>query len=158
MKPFILHRRLGSLLLAATVTLLAACSGPQLKMDLSSSANINMDRENHPLPVVVRVYQLSDITAFEQASFKDLWRNDIGVLGDQLLVHQEIVIDPASQKTLTIKRHPRAAWVGVMAVFRSPIDRNWKDWKKLSTSWVGRKLSSSIDVRLQGNRIEIYEG
>ncbi len=154
----LLSRSLQPALLAVTLLLLAACSGPQLKVDLSSSANINMDQENRPLPVVVRIYQLSDITAFEQASFKDLWRNDLGVLGDQLLVHQEVVIDPASQKTVTIKRHPRAAWVGVMAVFRSPIDRNWKDYRKLSTSYVGRKLSTTIDVRLQGNKIDIYEG
>lgn len=154
----LLSRSLQPALLAVALLLLAACSGPQLKVDLSSSANINMDQENRPLPVVVRIYQLSDITAFEQASFKDLWRNDLGVLGDQLLVHQEVVIDPASQKTVTIKRHPRAAWVGVMAVFRSPIDRNWKDYRKLSTSYVGRKLSTTIDVRLQGNKIDIYEG
>ncbi len=155
---YLLSRSLQPALLAVALLLLAACSGPQLKVDLSSSANINMDQENRPLPVVVRIYQLSDITAFEQASFKDLWRNDLGVLGDQLLVHQEVVIDPASQKTVTIKRHPRAAWVGVMAVFRSPIDRNWKDYRKLSTSYVGRKLSTTIDVRLQGNKIDIYEG
>ncbi len=141
---YLLSRSLQPALLAVALLLLAACSGPQLKVDLSSSANINMDQENRPLPVVVRIYQLSDITAFEQASFKDLWRNDLGVLGDQLLVHQEVVIDPAS--------------VGVMAVFRSPIDRNWKDYRKLSTSYVGRKLSTTIDVRLQGNKIDIYEG
>jgi type VI secretion system protein VasD len=133
----------------------AGCSSPAVEVNLSSTANLNMNEDKEPLPVVVRVYQLSQRQPFEAASFKELWKNDMVTLGNSLLIKEEEVIDPAYSEKLEMPRHDQAKYVGVVAIFRDPEPERWKGITSLSTSWIGRQFSSDISIALKGNSVEI---
>lgn len=146
-------------LLMSSLLAMAACSGPMVRMDLKSDATLNPDRKGDPLPVVVRIYQLNDKGAFESATFNQLWKNDEGILGGTLLTRKELILNPDSNDKVELDRHEQAKYVGVVAVFRNPVDRHWRAMRELSDDIVTRKLSlsSSFDVSLIGNSLHISD-
>ena len=50
------------LVTSVSLLLLSACSSTDVRLNLSASADLNTNNYNEPLPVIVRVYQLSDAT------------------------------------------------------------------------------------------------
>ncbi len=145
------------LLLAALLAMATGCSSPQVRINLSSTANLNLNDFDEPLPVVVNIYQLSDNKAFEEASFADLWKKDLMTLGDSLLTKESLTTNPASQEQLVYERHAQARYVGVMAVFRKPEKEAWRAVKPVADSFFKRKFSSNLIVNLKGTTIEIVD-
>ena len=146
----------GSRLLALfAIIALAGCSTPGVDFDISSTANLNMDRSGQPLPVVVRVYQLSDSKNFENASFSHMWKNDIETLGDSALTRQEVVVSPGSTKTVEMPKNDLANYVAVVALFHHPEGDKWRALAPLSHGYVARKFSSSVTVNLSSRSVSI---
>ena len=85
-----------NIVVALLLFALIGCSSPPVKFDISADQNLNPNEEKKPLPVVVRFYLLSEDQAFNDSSFEELWKNDVEVLGDSLLSHEEMVLTPAS--------------------------------------------------------------
>jgi type VI secretion system protein VasD len=143
------------------VTLLAAlvcaCATPQVKMNLTSTANLNMNSARQPLPVVVRIYQLTDAKAFENATFDELWKNDLAALGNTLLRKDTLTLDPASRRQIHFDRDAQTRFVAVMAAFNHQNDNSWRVVKKIKGSFFGIKYSSRIDAILKDKVIEIVE-
>ncbi len=146
--------RLGALSPALMLALLlVGCSSSSLGVRLSSTANLNMNESNEPLPVVVRIYQLSRAEAFKAASFEELWRSDLTTLGNALLVKEEMVMDPAYTRSVEMARHDDVRFVGVVAVFRTVEGDTWKGVTPVADSWLGRRFEDEIRVSLRGNSV-----
>ena len=146
--------------LAVMVTIaftLVACGGPAIKVDLSSTANLNLNANSEPLPVVVRIYQLSDRSSFDTTSFSEIWKKDMAILGNSMLTRNEVIINPGSQDEVEFDRHRQARYVGVVAIFRDPVEKKWRDVYELSNSWMGKKMSNSFSVSLVGNTLHISD-
>jgi type VI secretion system protein VasD len=127
--------------------LAAGCSGPRVKVAMSATANLNLNEFDEPLPVVIRLYQLSDNKAFEQAAFEELWKKDLVTLGDALL----------TKERLTYPRHDQARYVGVMAIFRRPGSESWRSVKTVASGFFSRQFSNSVTVSLKGNSVQIVD-
>lgn len=136
---------------------LTACSGPMVKVALQSNQGLNPDKSGESLPVVVRVYQLNDKGAFESATFNQLWKQDEGVLGKTMLTRSEVILNPSSQDKVELDRHEQAKYVGIVAIFRNPIDRKWKDLRELNTDFLTKNLSTSFDVSVIDNTLHITD-
>ncbi len=143
------------LLVLCTILLLGGCSAPQVKIDLSSTAALNMNQDHEPLPVVVNVYQLSDKKAFENASFGELWKSDLTVLSNSLLRKDTLTLDPASQQKLVLQKNDQARYVGIMAAFRQQPDDSWKIIKKIDRSFLWMDLSTTVTALLNEHHIEV---
>ncbi len=152
-----MYSRARSLMLGVLSVLVVACGGPMVKVSLSSNANLNPGQDQKPLPVVVRVYQLSGKDTFENSKFEDIWKDDLRVLGDSLLTSKEVVINPSDQMSVEIDKHDQARYVGVVAIFRNPVDKKWRDVHELSNGFVTSRFSSSFKVSLVGNTIYIQD-
>ncbi len=136
---------------------MSACSAPQVKIDMTSTASLNIDSNNQPLPVVIKLYQLSDKKSFDKATFEDLWKNDMVILSDGLLEKQMFTLDPASRHKVTFEKNDEAKFLGIMAAFHDQKDNTWKLTKKIDKSFLGIDLSSKIKVLLKDNSVEIKE-
>lgn len=134
---------------------LAGCGRPSVKVALSSAASLNLNEAKESLPVVLRIYQLSEDGPFRNAEFPDLWKKDLATLGDSLLSRDEIVVNPAGQEKLTYSRHERARFVAVMGVFRRPGDKGWRDIKPVRRGFFSRR--TAVDVHLKGNTVDIVD-
>lgn len=151
------HLCMRVVLIALSATLMSACSTPQVKVNLSSTANLNMNNAKEPLPVVVRIYQLSDSKLFENATFNELWKNDLAVLGNSLLRKDSLTLDPASHQKILLERHDQTRFVALMAAFNNQPNNSWRVVKKSGGSFLGIKTSTNIQALLKDNIIEIED-
>lgn len=145
------------LLAALSVIALAGCSTPGVDFNISSTANLNMEQSGRPLPVVVRLYQLSDSKNFENASFSDMWKNDIATLGDSALTRQEVIVAPGSTKTVELPKNDLTKYIGVVALFHHPERDKWRAMVPISNGYFSRKFSSSVTVHLNSRSVSITD-
>jgi type VI secretion system protein VasD len=117
-------------------------------MVVSAANNVNPDQGGRPLSVVVRVYQLKDKGRLETADYNSLLKADT-ILAEDVLEKQERVIQPGTQETIDIQANPLAAYVGFVALFRSPTGDNWRRIVPIR----GKLLK--VNVGLQENSIDV---
>lgn len=142
-----------SLLAMVLAIMLSACGTPSLKFGVSSTADINKNEYDEPLAVVVRIYQLKDKRAFENATFDELWKKDYRILGNDLVMKEEITMDPAYQRTVELPRHDQAQYVAAMAVFRKPENTSWRDVEKMPGNFLTRRFDKKIHITLEKSRL-----
>jgi type VI secretion system protein VasD len=116
-----------------------------------------MDGAKEPLPVVVRIYQLADPKLFENATFNELWKNDLTVLGNSLLRKDSLTLDPASRQKISFDRHELTRYVALMAAFNSQPGNSWRLVKETGGSVLGIEVSTNLKVILKDNVIEMVD-
>lgn len=150
-------RLLNSLIVPVAVLLIAGCSSPPIKFGVEAGASLNPNEKSEPLPVVARVYLLSDDQAFESAEFEAMWKDDVAVLGNALLSRQELVLTPASEQRVVLERRDGVKFAAIMAIFREAQGGQWRAIKALPDNYVSRRFSKSLHVKLNGNIVEFDE-
>ncbi len=105
---------------------LAACSQSGLALQFDTAAKLNLNQYQQSLPVLVRVYQLSDDTHFRSGTFSQLWKHDVTFLQKDLICSHELYLNPGSQKKITLKPCKGAKYVGIFALFRRSHNDHWK--------------------------------
>lgn len=102
-----------------------------LHLDFTARSAINTDATDMnamSVPTQVRVYQLSDRKAVEQATYDSLLGGDEGVLGSGLLDTRALVIKPGEGAQLNVPLDMDARYVSVVALFRDP-DTQANTWR-----------------------------
>lgn len=150
--------RQNGFVVVAVVLVLVGC-GNMVKMDVRSDKNLNVVSSGSPLPVVVRVYQLSDDAAFKSASFNDLWKRDAEILGATLLSSKEVTMQPDSKESISLPLNEKTKFVAGFAMFRNTNTAKWSFIQPVSdgiiaSSW-HKLFPVSISLRLSQNKIEI---
>ena len=84
---------------------LTACMSTNVELDITATDNLNLNQFDEALPVVLRVYQLSDIQSFKTATFEDLWKSDKSVLSNTLITVEEKTINPAEKTKIEFERN-----------------------------------------------------
>jgi type VI secretion system protein VasD len=147
-----------AIMLGAMLLSLVGC-GNIVKMDISSEKELNIVGAGSPLPVVVRVYQLSDDAAFRSAGFRDLWKHDAETLGPALLSSKEIVMQPDSKEKISVPLNEKTKFVAGFAIFRSPGSAKWSFVQPVSDGMIAsiwhKAFPVSVSLRLNQNKIEI---
>lgn len=113
-----------------------------LSIQARASDRLNTDEQNNSLPVNVHVYQLSSVDKFESANFNELWLNFKNILGDTLLAENEFNLNPKEEKVVQFQQEKSARYIGIVAIFRTPSNQNWRIIEKLSDniSYPGKKI------------------
>jgi len=147
-------RKVGLLLLA---TLLSGCSfwgndlAPQLVINIQASANINPNVEGKPSPVEVRIYQLSDSQAFNQADFIQLYSDAQGVLKAELLIARQLAsVLPSENRKEVIPMAAETKYIGVIAGFA--------DYREAKNKVIYQPVvlgSSAINIQLDGVNLSV---
>ena len=122
-------------LLIATLVPLAACaqttrpscdSSEEAQMRVTGTDRMNQDEDGHPLPTLVRVYQLANLSTMETASFEDIHTNDEETLGDAFLGKDEFTVYPSTQFGRAFERNPDANFIVGFAAVRRPAGVSWR--------------------------------
>lgn len=147
-------RRFIRLILIIVMSMqLFACSNTyKYKLDLSAHNNLNLSSSETPLPVVVKIYELTELNKFEQASFIKLWRNQNTALGETLVSHREITIQPGESLQLQLSNIKKdSKYLAICAMFRIPEDKKWYKIVEIKNS----SLIRTIKLKLNHNSIEL---
>lgn len=102
-----------------------------LHLDFSARTALNTDtRDMSALSVstLLRVYQLRDRKALDKAAYQDLLRDADGVLAEDLLDQQAVLVKPGEGAQFNVPLAAEAQFVAVVGLFRSPEagQGNWR--------------------------------
>ncbi|MDO7910454.1 type VI secretion system lipoprotein TssJ [Pseudomonas monteilii] len=121
---------------------------------------LNPDAEGHPLSVVMRVYQLTDLERFASADADTLWNVPEKALGNTLVETREITLLPGMGQIDQWPLAKNARYVGVAAFFRQDQDARWKvafDANSLRKEGIWFS-SDGLRVLVDQTRIEAMRG
>ena len=115
---------------AGVVLALAACAGApkpaQVAGTIQASAQVNPSTSKRPSPVLVRVYELKTVAAFNSADFMSLYQRDKAELGADLLGKDEFMLAPGETKKFAKTLAPDTRFLGVVAAFRDVEHARWR--------------------------------
>lgn len=151
----------GAAATLTTAVLLGACSAPQpvapkeqikLELTINASSTVNPDDKGRASPVLVRVYELKTETAFENADYFSLDKNDKTVLTQDQLARDEFVLRPGESRDIERKLNPDTAALGLLIGYRDLGKATWRTVYKLppapAAAWY-RAVIPARKVKLQ---------
>lgn len=122
MKKLMLVTTLGLLLTACSST-----PDPTLfDLAMTSDGDLNPDLANRPSPMVVKLVEMKSHTAFENADYFSLVGNTKNVLGPDYVAEETLPIRPGERKKFKLRMHPGAAFIGVIAEYRTIDKAVWR--------------------------------
>jgi len=145
--------KLFKVLLLISIFSLSGCLTTKVNLDVTSSDNLNLNKFDEPLPVVLKIYQLTDIQAFNNATYEQLWKADKSVLANSLVTVEEKTINPSQITNISFEQSEQAKYIAMVALFRDIEGGKWRTSFELSNGYV--KIPTSLDIALNKNSIVI---
>ncbi len=120
--------------LIITILLLVGCASapkpPVATMSLNVQENINQytNETSTPeaRPVVIRVFELNSLAAFNTADFFSIFDNHSEALGSELLNSEEFQLSPGRKLKFNRTLQLDTRYVGVVAAFRDIENAHWR--------------------------------
>ena len=97
-----------------------------LEIALSAAEDLNPDDKSRPSPILVRLYELRSAVVFEKTDYFSFNSNDRVMLGEDLLVRDEMILRPGEKKYLRRKSHPDIEALGWVAGYRNLAQADWR--------------------------------
>ncbi len=123
---------IGALLLAGCggATILPVKEGKKCEIQVVSlavvaSPLINPTIDAEARPVQMRIYQLKDDVRFQAATFEQIWKEDVAVLGPDIVKRDELFVYPNTRTDVKFDRDPAASFIVGAALFRNSKGRSW---------------------------------
>lgn len=114
----------------ATAAWLGGCAGAPKPAEVAGSiqaaGDVNPSTSRRPSPIVVRVYELKSVAAFDKSDFMSLYQRDQAELAADLVGKEEFVLAPGETKTFAKKLSPDTRFIGVVAAFRDVERSRWR--------------------------------
>ncbi len=126
---------------------------PSHKLDAKvvATTNANPDINGRPSPVVVTIYQLKAVDAFNGADFATLYQNPKKALGDEYISQQRVEVAPGKSAVIKVKLDPKAQYIGAVAAFSSLHSTGWSKTLKFQSTWG----EESVLIRVSKDKVHI---
>jgi type VI secretion system protein VasD len=125
--PLIPMKNLRFLSLLCLVALLSGCSSiTSVTATLHANKQVNPDLNGRPSPIAVRVYELKSLSVFNSADFFNLFEQDVALLGDEMLMRDELHFQPGETKEINRDLQPDTRYIGVIGAYRDIEDATWR--------------------------------
>lgn len=136
------------ILLLAVILLLTACasgSAPPtiVVLQFEAAADLNPAPDGQATPVRVRLYELKSGASFDRADYFSLVDAANTTLASDLLVQDELLIQPGQQLTVERQLDEQSRLLGVVVAYR---ELDSAVWRQLVSIPVGE--TSELDVSL----------
>ena len=99
---------------------------PDTEFQFKVATGVNPDGAGRPSPVVVRYYELSSRSQFDNSYFDPLFDAPETALGPDLLVREELELQPGTELEITRRLNPNARFVGLVAAYRDIEVARWR--------------------------------
>lgn len=136
----------------------------KLSISIEALLGVNPDNSLRPSPIKVRIYELKDPSAFEDADYFSLDTADKVTLAADMLVKDEFILRPGDKRNIERKSHTQTTAIGVLAGYRDLPNAIWRVTHKLKTapeaSWMRTLLPvnrAELLIRLQPQGIALSE-
>ena len=123
---------------------------PELVISVIADSGVNQDLDGRPSPTVVRIYQLEDDALFKESDFFALYDNDSALLPGDLLLRDEIIVNPGASAIKKALLDKNTEFVGVLAAFQNTDNGVMK-----RVVAVNADKDQSVQVRLNDNQLTL---
>lgn len=123
-----MHRGMWVLLLTWSLVLFGGCATgpPLLQGSIKAAPTTNPDARGRPSPIVLRVYELRALGAFNNADFFSLFDKETETLGGELVGREEYILQPSETRPYQRQLQPDTKFIGVAAAFRDLENSRWR--------------------------------
>ncbi len=155
------------LTLVALALTLASCSSvnskvgglldldTDLKLRFVVDESVNPDDSKISSPLIVRMYELKSVKAFENANFIDLYERDTEILGKTMITEQSLKpIQPSEDRTAQFVLSKGTKYIGLYAEFLQYENAKYKVIIPVAETNV---VSSTAKVQLSENKMIILK-
>lgn len=99
-----------------------------IPIKLHASRALNLDPQQRPLALVVKIYKLKQNISFQQASYDTFLstQKEKEALGADLMEVKEITLVPDQRYEIIEKVSYEAGYIGVVALFVNPAQQRWR--------------------------------
>jgi type VI secretion system protein VasD len=136
--------------------MLSSCAlfGPgatRVEATIKSTSDINPNLDNKPSPLVIRIFELKSIDAFQNNDFFSLYDNESESIGKDILAKNEIEVRPGEKYKYNRDLNVETRYLGVIAAYRNLDNSQWRASievplnKKINITIQLRKLAVSIN-------------
>ena len=112
--------------------------------------NVNPDASGRPSPVVVRIYELKSLSAFNRADFFSLYEKDRELLAADLVNRDELPMVPGGKPQAITTLRSDTRYLGVVAAFR---DIEGARWRASTPIFVNQ--TTRMEIKLDRNEVAI---
>jgi len=145
----------GVALVAMLVSLLAGCAlfGPsptRVEATITAADDLNPNFEGRPSPLVIRIYELKSIDAFQGSNFFSLYDNEAAALGADILARDEIEVRPGERYNYKRTLNDESRYIGVIGAYRDLDNAQWRASIK-----VPKNKKSTLAIRLGGLAVSV---
>jgi len=98
-----------------------------IDVTLNADAGVNPNEDGKPSPIVVSLYELKGIKAFNNATYFDLMDDEAKALGAELIGSREYEMTPGKEEKYDREISAEATHIGVVAGFRNIQSAKWRD-------------------------------
>ncbi len=124
-------------------------TGPStIEANLTATEDMNPDYEGEASPLVVRMYELKSVTAFNNASFFALYDSDEAELGGDLKSKEEIELQPGDKLEFERELQLETRYVGFIAGYRDIDNAAWRAVAEIPEG-------SSTDITVEFGRLAV---
>jgi type VI secretion system protein VasD len=143
-----MRQSLRALSLACSIALVAGCgsSPPVLRGSIKVDPSANPDLRGRPSPIVLRVYELRALAAFNRADFFSLFEKEQEALGNDLVGREEYQLTPAENRPYQRQLQPDTKFLGVVAAFRDLEKARWRHAMPVPSK---RRVTVTIGIQAQ---------
>jgi len=142
-------RSIGALALVLSLLLVTGCAGMSkppptiVELTLEVAPDANPDARGRASPVIVRLFELKSLAAYEGADFFSLFEKDQATLGAELVARDEFQLQPKETRKLERTLQPDTRHIAVVAAFR---DLERSKWRAATAVAVGKKTPVLLRV------------
>jgi type VI secretion system protein VasD len=122
---------------------------PKIDARIEASMFLNPDESGNPSPLLVRTYELSDITEFKAARFFSLYDEDTTLLGPALKAKKETMILPGEKKKWRQRLNPDTRYIGIIGAYRKIDHAVWR-------ALVKTPLNTTTSVTIKFEKLKIF--
>lgn len=124
---------------------------PLLKADVKVGNDSNPDRNGRASPVVVRVFELKSLAAFNSADFFSLYDKESETLGADLNGKEEFRLRPGETVSLNHPLKPDTKFVAALAAFRDLDKSRWRSAIEVPP----KKKKVELVIAIQGKTVSV---
>jgi type VI secretion system protein VasD len=139
--------------------LLTSCAAPKppppppptlVNAEVVAGPDVNPDGRGRPSPVMVKLYELKTLAAFQSADFFSLFERDKDTLGAELVDREEVVMVPGGRRQFNREAKPETRYFAVVAAFRDLERARWR-----AVVPVPPNQTTAVTVRLESRAVTI---
>ena len=122
----------------------------RVELNIEAAPDINPDSEGRSSPLLLRIYELKGLSAFNGADFFSLYEKEQTALAGDMVRKEEFILKPGEKRELVLTPGADTGFVATFAAFRNLDTAQWR-----ASAPIAAHQTSRFDIRLRGNQVSL---